>query len=169
MSCKFFILNIKKDLVSRVCHLKLKELLHDLLKEDVLGCVTAYVYTNEFQKMGLTQAHMVLFLADAEKPRVTEEVDQLVSAEILDPQLQPEFHNTVKRHMMHGPCGEQDPQCVCMQNGECKKKFSKPLQQQTDFSVNGYLLYRRRGKDRAELHRHTVNDSWFVPYNHIYS
>ena len=155
----------RPDLVSRVFHLKLKALLHDLLQEDVLGRVTAYVYTIEFQKRGLPHAHMVLFLADADKPRTTEDVDRLVSAEIPDPQLQPEFHNTVKRHMIHGPCGELDPQCVCMQNGECKKKFPKPLQQQTDFSVNGYPLYRRRGQHRAELRRHTVNDSWVVPYN----
>ena len=155
----------RPDLVSRVFHLKLKALLHDLLQEDVLGHVTAYVYTIEFQKRGLPHAHMVLFLADPDKPRTTEDVDRLVSAEIPDPQLQPEFHNTVKKHMIHGPCGQLDPQCVCMQNGECKKKFPKPLQQQTDFSVNGYPLYRRRGQHRAELRRHTVNDSWVVPYN----
>ena len=135
------------------------------LQEDVLGRVTAYVHTIEFQKRSLPHPHMVLFLADADKPRTTEDVDQLVSAEIPNPQLQPEFHDTVKRHMIHGPSGELDPQCVCMQNGECKKKFPKPLQQQTDFSVNGYPLYRRRGHHRAELRRQTVNDSWVVPYN----
>ena len=108
---------------------------------------------------------MVLFLADTDKPRVTEDVDQLVSAEIPDQQLQPDFHDTVKRHMIHGPCGKLNLHCVCMQNGECKKKFPKPLQQQTDFSVNGYPLYRRRGQHRAELRHHTVNDSWVVPYN----
>ena len=85
---------------------------------------------------------MVLFLTDPDKPRTTEDVDHLVSAEILHPHLQPQFHDTVKRHMIHGPCGELNLQCVCMQNGECKKKFPKPLQQQTDFSVNGYPLYR---------------------------
>ena len=66
---------------------------------------------------------------------------------------------------MHGPCGELDPQCVCMQNGKCKKKVPKPLQQQTHFSVTGYPLYRRHGEHRAELRCHAVNDSWVVPYN----
>jgi len=79
------------------------------LQEDVLGHVTAYVYTIEFQKRGLPHAHVVLFLADADKPRTTDDVDQLVSADIPDLQLQPEFHNTVKRHMTYGPCGELDP------------------------------------------------------------
>ena len=155
----------RPDIVSRVFHLKLKELLHDVLQSHVLGHVTAYVYTIEFQKRGLPHAHMVLFLADADKPRTAQDVDRLVSAEIPDPHLQPEFHDTVKRHMMHGPCGDLDPHCVCMENGECKKHFPKPLQQQTEFSVNGYPLYRRRGQHRAQLRRHTVNDSWVVPYN----
>ena len=131
----------RPDSVSRIFHLTLKALFHDLLREDVLGPVTAYVYSIEFQKRGLPHAHMVFFLVDADKPQTTEDVDQLVSAEIPDTQLQPEFHNTVKRHMIHGPCGELDPQCVCMQSGGWKK-FPKPLQQQTDFSVNGYPLYR---------------------------
>ena len=155
----------RPDVVSRVFNLKLKELLDDLLERHVLGHVTAFVYTIEFQKRGLPHAHLILFLADADKPRTTQDVDRLVSAEIPDPQVQPEFHDTVKRHMMHGPCGDLDPDCVCMENGECKKHFPKPLQQQTEFSVNGYPLYRRRGQHRAELRRHTVNDSWVVPHN----
>ena len=155
----------RPDIISRVFNLKLKELLDDLLERHVLGHVTAFVYTIEFQKRDLLHAHLILFLADADKPRTTQDVDRLVSAEIPDPQVQPEFHDTVKRHMMHGPCGDLDPDCVCMENGECKKHFPKPLQQQTEYSVNGYPLYRRRGQHRAELRRHTVNDSWVVPHN----
>ena len=110
----------RPDIVSRVFHLKLKELLHDLLQSHVLGHVNAHVYTIEFQKRALPHAHMVLFLADADKPRTAQGVDRLQSAEIPDPHLQPEFHDTVKRHIMHGPCGELDPHCVCMENGGCK-------------------------------------------------
>ena len=132
----------RPDIVSRVFHLKLKEILDDLLERHVLGHVTVFVYTIEFQKRGLPHAHMVLFLADADKPRTAQDVDQLVSADIPDPQVQPDFHDTVKRHMMHGPCGDLDPHCVYMENGECKKTCPKPRQQQTDFNVNGYPLYR---------------------------
>ena len=67
--------------------------------------------------------------------------------------------------MIHGPCGDLNPQCVCMENGKCKKDFPKPLHQQTDFNVNGYPLYKRCGQHRAELRNHTVNDSWVVPHN----
>ena len=67
--------------------------------------------------------------------------------------------------MMHGPCGDLNPQCVCIENGKCRKNFPKPLHQQTEFNFNGYPLYRRRGQHRAELRNYTVNDSWVVPHN----
>ena len=113
--------NDRPDIVSHVFNLKLKELLCDLLQRDALGHIIAYVYTIEFQKRALPHAHMVLCLADADKPRTPEDIDRLVSAEIPDPQLQSQLHDIVKRHMMHGPLGELDRQCVCMENGECKK------------------------------------------------
>ena len=46
-----------------------------------------------------------------------------------------------------------------------QKEFPKSLQQNTEFSVNGYPQYQRRGQHRADLRCHTVNDSWVVPYN----
>ena len=67
--------------------------------------------------------------------------------------------------MIHGPCGDLNPQSASMEDGKCKKKFPKPLHQQTECSVNGYPLYRRRGQHRAQLRNHTVNDSWVVPHN----
>ncbi|XP_065061666.1 uncharacterized protein LOC135688676 [Rhopilema esculentum] len=54
--------NDRPDVISRVFHLKLKELLCDLLERNVLGHVVAYVYTIELQKRGLPHAHMVVFL-----------------------------------------------------------------------------------------------------------
>ena len=157
--------NERPDIVSRFFQMKHKEHLRDLLERDILGQVVAYVYTIEFQKRGLPHAHIILFLADADKPRKPDHIDRLVSAEMPDPLLQPHYHGTVKRHMIHRPCGHLNPQCVCMEDGKCRKNFPKPLQQQTEFSVNGYPLYKRRGQHRAELRNSTVNDSWVVPHN----
>ena len=50
-----------------------------------MGKVVAYVYTIEFQKRGLPHAQILLYLADADKPRTAEDIDRLVSAEIPDP------------------------------------------------------------------------------------
>ena len=72
-------------------------------------------------RRALPHAHMIFFLADDCKPRTPDDIDQLVSAEIPDPQVQLEFHDTVKRHMMHGPCSKLGPNCVCMENWSAKK------------------------------------------------
>lgn len=44
----------RPDLVARVFHLKLKELLKDITEQNVFGKVIAFVYTIEFQKSTYT-------------------------------------------------------------------------------------------------------------------
>eukprot|EP00794_Sanderia_malayensis_P013661 gene13661-biopygen10956 len=57
----------RPDIVTRVFHLKFKELLCDILDLNFFGKVIAYVYTVEFQKRGLPHTHMILSLADEDK------------------------------------------------------------------------------------------------------
>ena len=155
----------RPDIISHVFHFKLQELLNDILKRHLLGNVIAYVYTIEFQKRGLPHAHMLTFFSNPDKPRDAADVDQLVSAEIPDPQTNEQLHNMVKKHMIHGPCGDLDPHCPCMAGGKCSKNFPKPLKQRTEFNVDGYPQYSRRGQYPAQLRHHVANDSWVVPYN----
>eukprot|EP00794_Sanderia_malayensis_P002293 gene2293-biopygen2036 len=155
----------RPDIVTRVFHLKFKELLCDILDLNFFGKVVAYVYTVEFQKRGLPHTHMIISLANEDKPRTPEDVDRIISAEIPDENTHVHEHRMVKKHMMHGPCGVLNPSCVCMQGWKCKKKFPKDLAQQTEFNVNGYPLYRRRGQTTAQLRQHRLNDSWVVPHN----
>eukprot|EP00794_Sanderia_malayensis_P002203 gene2203-biopygen1972 len=155
----------RPDIVTRVFHLKFKELLCDILDLNFFGKVVAYVYTVEFQKCGLPHTHMIISLAHEDKPRTPADVDRIISAEIPDENTHVHEHRMVKKHMMHGPCGVLNPSCVCMQGGKCKKKFPKDLAQQTEFNVNGYPLYRRRGQTTAQLRQHRLNDSWVVPHN----
>eukprot|EP00794_Sanderia_malayensis_P002160 gene2160-biopygen1934 len=108
---------------------------------------------------------MIISLAHEDKPRTPADVDRIISAEIPDKNTHVHEHRMVKKHMMHGPCGVLNPSCVCMQGGKCKKKFPKDLAQQTEFNVNGYPLYRRRGQTTAQLRQHRLNDSWVVPHN----
>eukprot|EP00794_Sanderia_malayensis_P020870 gene20870-biopygen15392 len=138
----------RPDIVTRVFNLKFKQLLCDILDLNLFGKVIAYVYTVEFQKRGLPHTHMILSLADQDKPRTPEHIDRIISAEIPDQNTHTREHHIAKKHMMHGPCGILNPSCICMQDGKCTKKFPKDLAQQTEVNVNGYPLYRRREKEQ---------------------
>eukprot|EP00794_Sanderia_malayensis_P021395 gene21395-biopygen17171 len=155
----------RPDIVTCVFNLKLKELLCDILDLNFFGKVITYVYMVEFQKRGRPHTHIILSLAEQDKPHTPEHIDRIISAEIPDQNTHTREHHIVKKHMMHGPCGILNPSCICMQDGKCTKKFPKDLAQQTELNVNGYPLYRRRGKTTAELQQHRVNNSWVVPHN----
>jgi hypothetical protein len=72
----------RPDITCRVFNLKLKELMDDLTKKNVLGVAIAHVKVIEFQKRGLPHAHIVLIVDDDDKPRNPDDYDRFVSAEI---------------------------------------------------------------------------------------
>ena len=57
----------RPDIVTRVFNLKLKELLHDIKEEKILGEVAAFADVVEFQKRGLPHVHMLATLTRAFK------------------------------------------------------------------------------------------------------
>jgi Helitron helicase-like domain at N-terminus len=97
--------NDRPDLVARVFYLKFLAMMDDLLKQNVLGQIVGVIYTIEFQKRGLPHAHILVILAENDKPRTESDIDQIVSAEIPDELIDAELFATVKRCMLHGPCG----------------------------------------------------------------
>jgi hypothetical protein len=134
----------RPDLVSRVFHLYLKELLHDITDKHVLGEDAALVYVIEFQKRGLPNSHMLIFLKENSKLREEEHIDSLICAEIPSCTNDPQLYEIVSKTMIHGPCGHLNPNSVCMDNGACTKDFPKEFSEQTYLTYNGYPKYRRR-------------------------
>ena len=155
----------RPDVVARVFNLKLAQFLDDVVRRRIFGTVVAHVHVVEFQKRGLPHAHMLFILADRDKPRDADAIDQIVSAEIPDAAADPVLHDLVRRHMIHGPCGSLNPASPCMVNGDCQKLFPKEPRPSTLASVNGYPEYRRSGGRTANVGRHTVDSRWVVPYN----
>lgn len=96
----------RPDLVSRVFKLKLDELRNDLFNNGVLGRVVARLYVIEFQKRGLPHAHILIILDPDDKPRSPADIDDTVSAQIPDPTLFPELHQTITTCMIHA-CSEK--------------------------------------------------------------
>lgn len=107
------------------------------------------MYTIEFQKRGLPHAHIVLWLADGDKIMSTDEIDLMISAELLDKETNNVAYQAVAQYMMHGPCGEANPRCPCMANGKCTKYYPRPYTSSTTIDSNGFATYRRRDTGRT--------------------
>ncbi|KAL8121432.1 hypothetical protein AgCh_018235 [Apium graveolens] len=158
--------SVRPDIVARVFKLKLDAMLNDFTKKHVLGRVLAVVYTVEFQKRGLSHAHIVLWLAAADKLLTPEDIDNVISAEIPDKIADPEGYKSVSQLMMHEPCGEANPKCPCMFNGRCTKLYPKPFSDNTIIDVDGYALYRRRDtKVTVECKNIQLDNRHVVPYH----
>ena len=102
------------------------------------------VYTIEFQKRGLPHAHIVLWLAPADKLLTVDEIDDVICAEIPDKLTDQVGYKAVSQFMMHGPCGAANPKCPCMSNGQCTKHYPKHFSDVTVMDADGYARYRRR-------------------------
>nr|XP_043633530.1 uncharacterized protein LOC122604724 [Erigeron canadensis] len=134
----------RPDIIARMFKIKLDEIINDFVKEKFFGEVQAVIYTVEFQKRGLPHAHICLFLAATNKfPRATD-VDKYISVEIPNEKEDPELYALVKQFMMHGPCGDDNPNCPCMVRGKCTKNFPNKWNDETFVDSEGYPVYRRR-------------------------
>ena len=155
----------RPDLVCRVFMAKVAEFITDITKNQIFGIVLAYLYTIEFQKHGLPHMHMILCLHPNNKLCTPEDVDTLISAEFPDKDLHSELYELVRKQMVHGPCGDLNPNSPCMENGQCTKKFPKPFKDQTTISEDSYASYRRHEDGRVhEVHGHFVDNRWVVPH-----
>lgn len=141
----------RPNLVSRVFNLKLKTLLQQITKRDYFGKVDGQVYSVEFQKRGLPDAHILIIIKDAYKIRDGDDTDKIVSPELPNQAENPKLYDLVTSHMMHGPCGDSNPACPCMKDGVCSEKFPKDYNNTTIFETNGYPRYRRRNDVKSYI------------------
>jgi Helitron helicase-like domain at N-terminus len=155
--------NDRPDVVARVFDLKRKEFLNDLTGKNHMfksrfGDCLGYTYTVEFQKRGLPHVHALIIY---ERDPVTEEdVDAVVSATLPDPVTQPNLFAAVTCKMMHGPCGS-----VCLQDGECSKKFPKDFYENTEAKEGGGFNYRRSDSPPIVHNGKEYSNAFVVPYN----
>ena len=118
-------------------------------------------------------------------PRVStnEEVDSIISAELpQDPDTMDEskteearrLQNIIITNMIHGPCGDANPSCVCMKEKKCSKNFPKKFCKKTFVDQdNSHPEYRRRSpadggrtiKITRRGQEYTVDNAWVVPYS----
>ena len=89
---------------------------------------------------------MLLILAD--RVLAPCRINTIVSAEFPDPVAQPELHAAVQQFMVHGPCDTRSHLNCRSQSvdGECTRRFPKPLMETTRILHDGFPEYRRRGR-----------------------
>jgi len=149
-------------MVATVFDLKLNALMTDITKKMVLGKVASYIYTIEFQKRGLPHTHILLIMDLDDHITTVEDIDNVVCAEIPDPNVDAELYRIVTTNMLHGPCTPQR----CMKNGRCSKSFPKPFEQNTTIQEDGYPRYcRRENRLPVIIRGHAYDNRWVVPYN----
>lgn len=68
---------------------------------------------------------MLICVTANERPKTVADVDGVVSAEIPDVNSDPFSYQSVCQYMIHGPCGEVNPNCPCMVSGSCSKHYPK--------------------------------------------
>jgi hypothetical protein len=108
-----------------VFKIKLKELINDIHKKHILGHTITRIYVVEFQKCGLSHAHILIFFTEDCKPHTVKDVDHMIIVELLNSETNKLAHETVARCMMHGPCGAAFPNAPYMEEGKCKKQYPR--------------------------------------------
>ena len=79
----------------------------------VFGKTRCWLYSVEWQKRGLPQAHILIWLVDKVRP---EETDKIISTEIPDPNVSQELFDIVTANIIHGSCGALNMISSCLDN-----------------------------------------------------
>ncbi|GFQ66807.1 ATP-dependent DNA helicase [Trichonephila clavata] len=87
---------------------------------------------------------MHIFWYGFKKPYMCTKFDDFISAEIPNPEEDPELFNCITTQMVHGPCGAIKPFSPCMKDGKCTKRYPRDFLKETQTGKDGYPLYRRR-------------------------
>ena len=79
----------------------------------------SYIH-NGVQKRGLSHAHILFILHPNDKRSTPEDIDDIISADLLQKQDDPVAYDTVVQYMIHGPCGAMNPnsQACKMENAQ---------------------------------------------------
>jgi len=170
----------RPDLSTRVFRMKMRAMLEKVINDELFGKVVGHVAVVEFQKRGLLHVHCLFFLDRDGKNALlnTENVDEIISAEIPSAEDDPVLRDLVLKNQIHNPCGNINPDAVCMHADGCTKKFPKMFNDETGQNDNElYMTYkRRRPEEGGETAEYTMrvrgrsmtvqlDNSWVVPYN----
>ena len=112
--------------------------------------------------------HLLLFLHPDNKYPSSDDIDQIISAEIPSHENDPELYTLVQNYMIHGLCGILQSKSPCMKEGKCSRFYPKMFHSRTVLDSNGYPIYCRRNDGRTISKNGVIIDNRYkVPYNAI--
>jgi len=160
----------RHDLSARVFKQKLIKLIDIITKNQIFSATQCWMYSVEWQKRGLPHAHILIWLKTKILPT---QIDDIISAEFPNRDEDPLLFETVKKHMVHGPCGALNTNSPCMKEGKCTKRYPRQLLNATQTGGDSYPLYRRRepneGGYTITIKKGNVyidiDNRWVVPYS----
>ncbi|XP_074357686.1 uncharacterized protein LOC141697289 [Apium graveolens] len=146
-------------------HLHVVTLIHPIWVKDLFFLPDLWdhgvMYVVEFQKRGLPQVHMLIWLDPASKHDLQENVDKYVSAKIPNPDVDPVGYAAMTEFMMHGPCGKDWSKSLCLKEYKCMRYCVS-----TKFDQSEFPIYRRKEiKISMKMGRAVLENQWVVPYN----
>jgi hypothetical protein len=145
-----------------------------IVKHRVFGDTRCWMYSIEWQKRGLPHAHILIWLVERIRP---DQIDDIICAEIPNPEIDPDLHDVIITNMIHGPCGTINSQSPCMVDGKCSKRYPPNLTAETITGNDGYPMYRRRSPDdngrtittKVKGNDFLIDNTWIVPYSPLLS
>ena len=107
-----------------------------------------------------------MFLKPEDKRHDPSTIDEVISAELPDQEIDPVGYDAVVRFMMHNPCGAYNMKAPCMDKEECTKHYPKTFCSLTVVNADGYPIYRMRNDGRTAVRNGVELDNrWVVPHN----
>ncbi len=134
----------RPDLIACVFNLKVDSLLDDIMQKGIFGKAEGHVHTVKYQKRGLPHIHLIVFLAHSSCLSTPEAIDQCISTEFPSETHNPHLFQTVKKFMVHGPCGLGLSLPCSGTRGKCTKGFLKTFKSDTEIMGESYVQTRRR-------------------------
>ncbi|KAK9064524.1 hypothetical protein SSX86_015906 [Deinandra increscens subsp. villosa] len=158
----------RPQIIARVFQMKVESFITFLKEYKPFGVVAAELYTIEFQKRGLPHCHTLLWVTTPYKIELPSQVDNYISAEIPNRNIDPELYKIVTETLIHGPCSILNNNASCMRHGSCSKKFPKKYENETRFDDQGHIYYKRRQDSPSfEKNGYSIDCQYVVPYNRM--
>lgn len=101
--------------------------------------------------------HCLVWLEKDSKIKTATDIDSIIFAELLCEKHDPVGFEAVSNFMIHGPCGQMNPQSLCMYNDHCSKYYSKKISPQTYIDKSEYALYKRKNNKSSTKRKKKVN------------